>query len=248
MIGSTESGEKIQALIDLNPLLPNSCTMLTRSILLTFLFAACTTLVDASTLVWDKTEVRIEMEPDQEEARASFSVTNEGEKVLRIARVASNCGCTVTILNKKIIPPGESTEIIATFSKGKRQGLNRNRLQVYLDSQADAVVTLKMNVQIPTLIEARPQIVYWSPGSPKTLRQVRLAVDERYIDQILQIDYDRSQLTVTQEPGNPKNNDALVLSVEPKDFSKLYRGTITVYGSGPDGRKAETRVHAFVQP
>ena len=222
--------------------------MFTRSILLTFLFVACASLVDASTLVWDQTEVRIEMEPDQEEARASFFVTNKGEKVIRIARVVSNCGCTGTILNKKIILPGESTEIIATFSKGKRQGLNRNRLQVYLDSQADAVVTLKMNVQIPTLIEARPQIVYWSPESPKTSRHVRLTVDERYIDQILQIDYDRSQLTVIQEAGDPKNNDALVLSVEPKDFSKLYRGTITVYGSGPDGRKAETRVHAFVQP
>lgn len=222
--------------------------MFTRSILFTFLFAPFASLVDASTLVWDQTEVRIEMEPDQEEARASFSVTNEGEKVVRIARVTSNCGCTGAILNKKIIPPGESTEIVATFSKGKRQGLNRNRLQVYLDSQADAVVTLKMNVQIPTLIEALPQIVYWSPESSKTSRYVRLKVDERYIDHILQIDYDRSQLTVTQEPSNPKNNDALVLSVEPKDFSKLYRGTITVYGSGADGRKAEARVHAFVQP
>ena len=141
--------------------------MFTRSILLTFLFAASASLIDASALVWDQTEVRIEMEPDQEEARASFSVTNKGEKVVRIARVVSNCGCTGTILNKKIILPGESTEIIATFSKGKRQGLNRNRLQVYLDSQADAVVTLKMNVQIPTLIEARPQIVYWSPESRK---------------------------------------------------------------------------------
>ena len=222
--------------------------MFTRLILFAFLFVACGSFLKASALLWDQTEVRIEMKPDQEEARATFKVTNEGEKVVRIARVTSNCGCTGAILNKKIIPPGESTEIVATFNKGKRQGLNRNRLQVYLDSQADAVVTLKMNVQIPTLIEALPQIVYWSPGSSKTSRHVRLAVDERYIDQILQIDYDRSQLTVTQEPGNPKNNDALVLSVEPKDFSKLYRGTITVYGSGPDGRKAETRVHAFVQP
>ena len=46
--------------------------MFTRSILLAFIFAACASLVDASTLVWDQTEVRIEMEPDQEEARASF--------------------------------------------------------------------------------------------------------------------------------------------------------------------------------
>ena len=222
--------------------------MLTRPTLIVVLFAACASFLDASTLVWNKTEVRIEMGPDEEETRASFKVTNEGEKVVRIARVKSNCGCTNTILNKKILPPGESAEIVAIFSKGKRQGLNRNRLKVYLDSQTDALVTLKMNVQIPALIEAQPQIVYWKPESPESSLPVRLVMDKRYIDQILQIDYDRSQLTVTQESDDPKNTDALVLKVQPKDFSKLYRGTITVYGGGPDGRKAETRVHAFVQP
>ena len=222
--------------------------MLTRPTLIVVLFTACVSFLNASTLVWDQTEVRIEMGPDEEEARASFKVTNEGEKVVRIARVKSNCGCTNTILNKKILPPGESAEIVAIFSKGKRQGLNRNRLQVYLDSQTDALVTLKMNVQIPALIEARPQIVFWKPESSKSSRPVHLLMDERYIDQILQIDYDRSRLIVTQESDDPKNNGAIVLKVEPKDFSKLYRGTITVYGGGPDGRKAETRVHAFVQP
>jgi hypothetical protein len=219
-----------------------------RSILFVFPLIACASFLDASTLVWDQTEVRIEMGPDEEEVRASFKVTNKGEKVVRIARVKSNCGCTNTILNKKILPPGESAEIVAIFSKGKRQGLSRNRLQVYLEKQVDALVTLKMNVQIPALIEARPQIVFWKPESSKTPRPVHLLMDERYIDQILQIDYDRSRLIVTQESDDPKNNDAFVLRVEPKDFSKLYRGTITVYGGGPDGKKAETRVHAFVQP
>ena len=222
--------------------------MFTRSILFVFPLIACASFLNASTLVWDQTEVRIEMGPDQEETRASFEVTNEGEKVVRIARVKSNCGCTNTILNKKILPPDESAEIVAIFSRGKRQGFNRNRLQVYLDSQADAVVTLKMNVQIPALIEAQPQIVFWKPESSKTPRPVRLLIDERYIDQILQIDYDRSRLTVTQESDDPKNNNAILLKVQPKDFSKLYRGTITVYAGGPNGRKAETRVHAFVQP
>ena len=222
--------------------------MLMRSILFVFPLIACASFLDASTLVWDHTEVRIKMGPDEKEARASFKVTNEGEKVVRIARVKSNCGCTNTILNKKILPPGESAEIVAIFSKGKRQGLNRNRLQVYLDSQVDALVTLKMNVQIPALIEAQPQIVFWKPESSKTPRRVHLLIDERHIDQILQIDYDRSRLTVTTESDDPKNNGPIVLKVEPKDFSKLYRGTITVYAGGPNGRKAETRVHAFVQP
>ena len=222
--------------------------MLTRSILFVFPLIACASFLDASTLVWDQTEVRIEMGPDEEEARASFKVTNKGGKVVRIARVKSNCGCTNTILNKKILSPGESAEIVAIFSKGKRQGLTRNRLQVYLDSQTDALVTLKMNVEIHALIEARPQIVYWKPESSKSSRPVRLVIDKRYIDQILQIDYDRSRLIVTQESGDPKNNDVLILKVKPKDFGKLYRGTITVYAGGPGGRKAETRVHAFVQP
>ena len=93
------------ALLDLNLLLLNSYTMLTRPTLIAVLITACASFLDASTLVWDRTEVRIEMGPDEEETRASFKVTNEGEKVVRIARVKSNCGCTNTILNKKILPP-----------------------------------------------------------------------------------------------------------------------------------------------
>lgn len=202
----------------------------------------------ASTLVWDTTEAHIEMKPDQEEARATYTLTNEGEKTVRIARIKASCGCTGSIVDKKIIEPGESSEIIGTFHKGKRQGLNRNKLQVFLDSQPDAVATLSMNVQIPTLIEAMPQIVYWSKDSAKSPRRVHLTLDERYIDEIQRIDYDRSKLSVTEETGDPNTETDRVLVVEPKDYDTLYRGTITIYGSGPDGRKMDTRVHAFVQP
>lgn len=222
--------------------------MSSRFALFAFLFTGFVTSLTASTLAWESTEANLQMKPDQEEIRHSFTVTNEGDKAVRIARIKTSCGCTGSILNRKIIEPGASTEIVATFNKGKRQGLNRNRLQVYLDSQAEPAVTLRMNVQIPTLIEATPRIVYWNKQSSKSERRVRLSLDKRYIDEILRIDYDRSQLTVTEAPGDPKTKVDRVLAVEPKDYSTLYRGTITIYGSGPDGRKAETRVHAFVQP
>ena len=222
--------------------------MFTRFTVSSLLLLACATLLNASSLAWDKTEVKMEMEPDQEEARAIFTVTNHGEKAVRIARIKTSCGCTGSIINKKIIKPGESSEIVATFNKGKRQGLNRNKLQVYLDSQPDPVVTLLMNVTIPTLIEAMPQIVYWSPDSSKTERRVRIKLDGEYITEILRIDYDRSQLKVSEEAGDPQTGVDRVLVLEPKDYSKLYRGSITIYGSGPNGRKKEVRVHAFVQP
>ena len=41
-------------------------------------------LLSASSLSWDRTEVKIEMEPDQEEVRASFNVTNNGDERIRI--------------------------------------------------------------------------------------------------------------------------------------------------------------------
>jgi hypothetical protein len=222
--------------------------MFIRSTLSTLVFFACASLLNASTLVWEKTEAHIEMAPDQEEARATFGVTNEGDKAVRIARIKTSCGCTGSIIDKKIIQPGESTEIVATFHKGKRQGLNRNKLQVFLDNQADAVVTLAMNVNIPTLIEATPQIVYWNSTSSKTERRVRLKLDKRYITEILRIEYDQTQIKVSEEAGAPKTDIERVLVIEPKDFSTLYRGSITIHGTGPEGRKAETRVHVFVQP
>lgn len=222
--------------------------MFARFTLSSLLFLACATLLNASTLVWDKTEVHVDMEPDQEEARVTFTVTNEGDKAVRIARIKTSCGCTGSIIDKKIIEAGGETQIIATFHKGKRQGLNRNKLQVYLDSQPDPVVTLAMNVRIPTLIEATPQIVYWNSESAQTARRVRLKLDGTYIDNILRIDYDHAQLNITEEPGDAKTGVDRVLVIEPKDYSQLYRGSITVYGSGPDGRKTEIRVHAFVQP
>ena len=209
-------------------------------------FCLSSTLFAASELSWDTTQVQIDMEPDQEEARATFTVTNEGDETVRIARIKTSCGCTGSVVDRKIVEPGKSSEIVGVFNKGKRQGLNRNRLQVYLDSQPEPVATLLMNVQIPTLIEATPQIVYWNSQSSKTARQVRLSLDERFVNEIVEINYDRERLTVTEEPGDKKSVVTRILIIEPKTYDKMYRGTITV--RGPDGRKADTRVHAFVQP
>lgn len=213
-----------------------------------FFFVLVTSQAGASTLVWDKLEAYLEMTPEQEEARATFKVTNKGEKALRIADIKTSCGCTSSIINGKILEPGATTEIVGVFNKGKRQGQNRYKLRVYLDKLVEPVATLSMNVRIPTLIEAKPQLVYWKKGSAKSARRIRLALDSNYIDEILRIDYDSERLRVTEEPSTPESGVAKVLIVEPKSYDLPYRGAITIHGSGPKGRHAQTRVHTFVQP
>lgn len=217
------------------------------TITLTIISLSLANLLPASDLSWDRTEVDLEMEPEQEEVRASFKVTNNGDKRIRIARVKTSCGCTGSIIDRKILQPGESTEIVGAFNKGKRQGLNRISMDVFIDSQAEAVATLKMNVEIPRLIEALPQIVYWTPSGSKSERRVTINLDARYVDRIQSITYDKSKLDVVEEK-DPNGNATMVLKVTPKDYDSLYRGTIEVKASGKGGRKAEARIMALVQP
>jgi hypothetical protein len=214
---------------------------------LTCLVLSATGWLHGSTLSWDRTEVDLEMKPDQKEIRASFNVTNKGEDRIRIARVKTSCGCTGSVIDRKILNPGDSTEIVATFNKGKRQGLNRLQLDVFIDSQPDAVATLRMNVQIPKLIEAMPQIVYWTPSSAETARQVTLTLDKRYVQKIEAIEYDRRKLEVAEE-ADPSGKASRILRIKPKSFDTLYRGTITIKAEGRDGRKEETKVMALIQP
>ncbi len=204
-------------------------------------------LLAGSSLSWDHTEVNLEMEPGQEEIRANFQVTNAGDDRIRIARVKTSCGCTGSIIDRKILEPGDATTITATFNKGKRQGLNRNRLEVFIDSQPNPVATLYMNVQIPELVAAVPKIVYWNPSSTHSERRVVLSLDQRYVDKIIRIDYDRSLLNVVEE-NDPQNEANRILRISPKSYDSPLRSTIQVFAVGPGGQKAEASIMAFVQP
>ena len=174
-------------------------------------------------------------------------MTNAGDDRIRIARVKTSCGCTGSIIDRKILEPGDATTITATFNKGKRQGLNRNRLEVFIDSQPNPVATLYMNVQIPELVAAVPKIVYWNPSSTHSERRVVLSLDQRYVDKIIRIDYDRSLLNVVEE-NDPQNEANRILRISPKSYDSPLRSTIQVFAVGPGGQKAEASIMAFVQP
>jgi len=204
-------------------------------------------VINAAQLEWDQTEVRIELKPNQKEARAKYVVTNRGDDTVRIAEVKTSCGCTGSILDYKIIKPGQSTTVIAIFNKGKRTGLNHNTLKVYLDNQTDAVATLHMIVQVPTLVEAKPNIVYWNSSTPNTERQVRITLDKRYINEISRIEYDRAMLTIIEE-SDPNGDFDRILRVMPKSFDDQIRESVRIKAHGKNGTTAEARLHIFVQP
>ena len=201
----------------------------------------------AYALEWDQTKVEVELKPDETEAKAEFVVTNKGEKTVHIDRIKTSCGCTGSILDQKSLKPGESTTIIGTFKKGNRQGLNHNRLQVFLKGQAEPVETLHMLVQVPRLIDANPSIVYWNRSSVKTERKVQIKLNTLYLSEISSIDYDPELISVT-ENDDPSGNFDRILTILPKSFDRQLRHTVLIKAVGKDDLTAEKRLQVFVQP
>lgn len=210
-----------------------------------FLFLLHTVL--AYELEWNQTEAKIELKPNEKEAKAEFVVTNKGEETVRIDHIKTSCGCTGSILDKKNIGPGESTTIIATFKKGNRSGLNHNQLQIFLKDQAEPAEILHMIVQVPRLINVQPSIVYWSRHSEKTERKVQIKLDERYLNEIGSIEYDRKLLTVSEE-SDPSGHFDRILSILPNSFDKQLRQTILIKANGENDFTTEIKLQVYVQP
>ena len=203
--------------------------------------------VQASALKWDQTKVKVELKPGEEATTAEFVATNVSKKTVYIDRIKTSCGCTGSILDKKEIKPGASATIVGTFRKGSRQGLNHNRLEVYLKGQPKAVETLHMLVQVPNLVDAEPSIVFWNRSSSKTERQVSIKLDKHYVDTIDTIKYDPELLTIRKEATADKATEC-VLYILPKSFDQQLRHSVTIEAKGSNDMAAETTIQVFVQP
>lgn len=215
--------------------------------ILTLISLTLATVLSAAELAWDHTELRVKMNPGDAETQVTFTATNKGDTPVRIERVNTSCGCTGSILKNKLIEPGESAQVIATFTKGKRSGTNRNKLEVYVEGENEPVASLTMIVEIPTLVEASPKIVYWNQQSSQTPRSVTIRFDETYIYKIDEISFDKALMDIEQNADPLKPNE-LELTVTPKAYDQALRSMITIHGSGPNELKAEAKIHVFVQP
>ena len=201
----------------------------------------------ASGLEWDQTRVKIELKPGETRAIAKFVVTNTGRRTVHIDRIKTSCGCTGSILDQREILPGSSATVVGVFDKGTRQGLNHNRLEVFLKGQSKPVETLHMLVQVPRLIDAQPSIVFWNSSSTKTERQVVINLDKRYVDTISDIEYDPELLTITKEETTSAKTD-YILYIMPKSFDEPMRHPVLVKAKGDGDLVAEVKLQVFVQP
>jgi mono/diheme cytochrome c family protein len=122
--------------------------------ILTFFLAAET---HAAGLKWDALEKRHIAEPGEEEAKLTFSVTNEMDHPVEIRSTATSCSCTVATPPRKpwlIAPGGTETLQVTVDLRNRRGGLSKT---VYVDT-SEGEQMLLVHVQIPPPPEVRREM------------------------------------------------------------------------------------------
>lgn len=74
-----------------------------------------------------------------------FLVTNTGRATLQLQDVKPVCGCTSTVVGKRELKPGESTDILAAYTAEKGfSGPMRKTILIYCNDPAHPRLTLRM--------------------------------------------------------------------------------------------------------
>ncbi len=80
----------------------------------------------------------------------NFVIKNKGDADLKIVKVRASCGCTAATPAKKILPPGDSTNIMITFNSAHRSGLQRKHVYIYSNDTENPQMRLSFTGNVVT--------------------------------------------------------------------------------------------------
>lgn len=73
---------------------------------------------------------------------AKFRLLNEGKRDLLLRKVETSCGCTVVETGKRMVHPGETTEVTVVLDTRDLSGYQRKRVTLYTNDPEVATVVL----------------------------------------------------------------------------------------------------------
>lgn len=78
----------------------------------------------------------------------NFEITNTGDAELKIDKVQASCGCTAAQPTKKILKPGEKTNIQVEFDSSNRMGIQQKYVYVFSNDPATPQLRLSFSALI----------------------------------------------------------------------------------------------------
>lgn len=115
-----------------------------------------------------------------EVVKHDYVIKNTGDEKLQITRVRGSCGCTAATAGKKVLEPGEQTEIKVNFNTTGRTGKQTKYIYIYTNDPETKVFKLTITGQVER--KPAPQMIIrpysWSLNitSPTDIQRTTISI------------------------------------------------------------------------
>jgi hypothetical protein len=196
-------------------------------------------------LTFEQEHIFIQAQARDDKAEAVFHFTNENDHPVTVLLVKSSCGCTVPELDKKTYSAGESGQIKALFNFGARSGKQRKTITVVTDEGGETSTLLKLEVDIPELIKAKPFFVFWKKGDELISKTIKLTVLDSEIIKPIAVKNDDPNFAVDLAPTEDPNIFDLIIT--PKQTSEPAQAPLLIRTNFPEKNPKGLQVYAAVR-
>lgn len=177
----------------------------------------------------------------------TFSFRNTGDAPGTIARVSSSCGCTVANVSEKVIRPGKSGTIKATFDTTDFFGPVIKEVFVYLGDQQKPAYTLTMKGLVVEELVITPRQVNLGSVKAGVRKDVTLTMENKG-DKTLKITGIKTampQVKINNRKSSlkPGQKSTFTVSVTPRRDNRFVNGYLTITTNS--GIKPEKTVPIF---
>jgi hypothetical protein len=194
-------------------------------------------------LTWTKTVQEYQCTPDDKSIDARFAFKNTGKTPVTIRELHSSCGCTTAKLDKKVYAPGESGEVVATYSFRGQTGALRKMVTVYTDQETPPV-QLDIRVFRHEPFEMKPGLVYWRTGDAGEAKTVQLTANS-YPVRIKKVTSSNPHFVASLEPL--KEGEKYAVNVKPTTTAAKESAEITVVTDFPPAAPRTYKIQARVK-
>lgn len=160
----------------------------------------------------DKGSITLSLEPSESEKTGFYEFTNTGSSVVKVVRIKSSCGCTVTEMDKKIFEPQETGKISVTYKAGSNNQPTSKTILVVTDEAKDNFYNLALNVEKKQSAKVDPAFVEWRAGTAFETKTIDVQINQPYSFHISEAE---------------STNDTFVTKLSTVEPNKRYRVTVT---------------------
>ena len=173
--------------------------------------------------------------PANKKQNTTFIIKNTGNENLKIIRVRKTCACAIAKLDKKIIPPGQTTALVANIKKNSITGSFSKSIYVETNASNSRFLRLTLSGKAIPLVQVLPkEFLYLGTLNPEQSSSHSFKLKATQTDVKLKLMPVKANFPIQASLKKLNVKEfSLVVTVTPNKFNDSLEAKILVNISSP---------------